>query len=160
LYGVPTQARLGKLEELRDRAASTDGARSITHAHISKAIACVSPPDAATAAVFCDFMASMAWYAGGSGCTTILEAGAIPVIFDCLRSWPDDKMVVKQSCDALAKLLRNISAAVKQAMRDVPDCEALLREAQMTGFDKDWNKDSLAAEVLRKFGWYVYCVAL
>jgi hypothetical protein len=92
---------------------------------------------------------------GASGCTTILEAGAIPVIFDCLRSWPDDSMVVMHSCETFIRLPCRRSAAMKQAMRDVPDCEALLRAAQTTGFDKGWNKDSLAAKVLHDLGLYV-----
>ena len=125
----------------------------MTHAHVIEAIACVSPPDAATAAVFCQFIEYTSLFGGLPGRAVIHEAGAIPIVFDCLRSWPTNKEVVSKSCNALDSLLGEASTDMKQAMRDVPDCEALLKAAQVFELEKNSDGSSLAADVLKKLGW-------
>ena len=86
-----------------------------------------------------------------AGCDYIMEAGAIPVIFDQLRRWPAEAMVVRWACVALFNLAFAGSAAVKSAMRSVPDCEALLRAARASGLDVRDGRQ-LAAEILTKLG--------
>jgi hypothetical protein len=131
---MPSQARLGMLEELRDVAASMDGARSITHAHICEAIACISPPDAATAAVFCALMGNIALNAGSAGCTVIQASGAIPVMLDCFRTWPDDKAVTQACTLALHYfqifLPSSCGAMLTKAILEIPGCQSLLREME------------------------------
>ncbi len=148
------QAKLWKLEDLRIASSSESGACGITSAHISEAIACMSPPCAATAEQFTGFMWNLAVFAKGPGCATIFEAPAIPVIFDCLRAWPHEERIVRNSCGAIYSLAAYGNAAIQQALRDVPDCEALLRAARESGYDV-YNDDSKAALALRKLGMYV-----
>ena len=80
-----------------------------------------------------------------------MEAGSIPVIFDQLRRWPAEAKVVKNACIALFNLALLRSAAVKSAMRSVPDCEALLRAARASGLDVRDGRQ-FAAEALTKLG--------
>ncbi len=59
------------------------------------------------------------------------------------------------SCNALHSLLLGESSTdMKQAMRDVPDCEALLKAAQASELEKKSDGSSVAADVLKKLGWY------
>jgi hypothetical protein len=122
----------------------------MTHAHVIEAIACVSPPDAATAAVFCEFIGNLAGLGGSPGRAVLHEAGAIPIVFDCLRSWPTSKEVVSKCCSALHSLALFGGTDMKQAMRDVPDCEALLKAAQASELEKKSDGSSVAADVWNK----------
>ena len=75
----------------------------------------------------------------------------ILAIIDQLRRWSEEANVVVDACIALNNLASVGSAAVKSAMRSVPDCEALLRAARASGLDvhdgRQW-----AAEALTKLG--------
>ena len=125
------QSKLAQLQQYCDRigssdATSTAAACAITVADVIDGIACVMPKDKRTAEKFCLFLYLIASYAGPLGCDVILQAGGIPVLFDCLRSWPRERNVVNYASWALFWLVEYGSLAVKSAMRSVPDCEALL----------------------------------
>ena len=146
-----SQAKMATLKELYDRASTEAGARTITVADIRSAVACTEPTHAETADWFCAFMAHPSFHLKSAGCDVIMEAGAIPVIFDQLRRWPAEELVVESACVALFNLAFNGSAAVKSAMRSVPDCEALLRAARASGLDVQEGRQ-FAASVLTKLG--------
>ena len=80
------------------------------------------PKDKLTAEKFCNFMFLIVSFSQSSGCDVILQAGGIPVLFDCLRSWPREKDVVRMACCASNYLAFHGSETVKSAMRSVPDC--------------------------------------
>ena len=131
------QSKLAKLEQYCDRINSGDSAAAcaMTVADVIDGIACVMPKDERTAEQFCAFVGHIAYWAGSSGCDVILQAGGIPVVFDCLRSWPCEEDVVFCACCTLSRLARFGSATVKSAMRSVPDCEALLIAAHKSKLD-------------------------
>ena len=146
------QSKLAKLEQYCDRidtsGDSAAAACEITVADVIDGIACVMPKDMRTAEKFCYFMQRIARWAESSGCDVILQAGGIPVLFDCLRSWPGEKDVVNLACQASHNLAAYGSKAVKSAMRSVPDCEALLIAAQKSELDDGW-----AAPALKELGY-------
>ena len=135
------QSKLAKLEQYCDRISTRSdrsgfaAARAITVADVIDGIACVMPKDKRTAEKFCNFMGLIALFAESSGCDVILQAGGIPVLFDCLRSWPREKDVVFCACYASNYLAGHGSETVKSAMRSVPDCEALLIAAHKSKLD-------------------------
>ncbi len=135
---------------MRDISSSEAGALSMTQAHVIEAIACLSPPNAATAAAFCELMHNIVVNAGSSGCTTIHHAGAISVIFGCLRSWLDENEVVQWSCRALSSLVLHSFGGtdVKQAMRDVPDYEELLKTVESARLFRFGDACKLASSTL------------
>ncbi len=135
------QARIGQLEMLRYKVSHITELH-VTEADVSKAMLCVESPNPVTAALFCDFIWYVAMYAKSAGCSMIHGAGSISIVFDCLRRWSHDAEVVTASCWALRALAHEGSAAVKQAMCDVPDYEELLRAVELP-FDTN------AARVLR-----------
>ncbi len=127
-----------KLQRYCDRIKRGDSAAAalaITVADVIDGIACVMPKDMWAARKFCDFMWLIAIYARSSGCDVILEAGAIPVVFGFLRSWPRERVVVEIACGALFRIAVFGSEIVKSAMRSVPDCEALLIAAHKSKLD-------------------------
>ncbi len=142
------QRELARLQQYCDRTTSAAAARAITVADVIDSIACIMLKDKRTAQKFCIFMMCIALYAESSGCDVILEAGGIPVLFDCWRSWPREKDVVYCACDASRWLACKGSETVKSAMRSVPDCEALLiaaHKSKLNGGD--------AAKALKKLGY-------
>ena len=141
------QRELAKLQQYCDRATRA-GARDITVADVIDGIACVMPKDKRTADKFCHFIGLIAYWAKSSGCDVILQAGGIPVLFDCLRSWPREKGVVTWVCLSLTSLAGWGSDTVQSAMRGVPDCEALLIAAHKSKLD-----DGNAADALEKLGY-------
>jgi hypothetical protein len=148
------QSKLAKLQQYCDRignsgATSPDAARAITVADVIDGIACVMPKDKRTAEKFCYFMHRIVCWDYSLGCDRILQAGGIPVIFDCLRSWPCEKDVVVDACWASRCLADWGSEAVKSAMRSVPDCEALLIAAHKSKLDSFDN----SARALEKLGY-------
>ena len=145
------QAKVATLIKLHNRASTEAGARTITVADIRSAAALTEPAHAETAEEFCYFMTCPSFHLKSAGCDLIMEAGAIPVIFDHLRRWPAAADVVKCACIALNNLASVGSAVVKSAMRSVPNCEALLRAARASGLDENGNRLN-AAEVLTKLG--------
>ena len=147
------QAKRATLKGLRERASTEAGAGTITVADIRSAVACTEPAYAETADWFCVFVTYPSFHLKSAGCDLIMEAGAIAVIFDQLRRWPAEATVVLQACVALFNLALFGSAAVKSAMRSVPDCEALLRAARASGLDVDASDgERMAASVLTKLG--------
>ncbi len=78
----------------------------------------------------------------------ILQAGGIPVIFDCLRSWPSKRNVVGYACYVSNNLAKYGSETVKSAMRSVPDCEALLIAADKSKL----ARGNSAAKALKELG--------
>jgi hypothetical protein len=140
------------LQTYYDRSNGHDKARTITVGDVTIAIVCTLPKDARTANKFCYFMWNIAGYANSPGCDVILQAGGIPVLFDCLRSWPAVKPVVEYACWALHYLTVYGSTTVKLAMRNVPNCEALLTAASLSKLDKNYAGDSLAELALEKLG--------
>ncbi len=142
---------MATLKELWDRCLNEAGAGITTVADIQSAIALTEPAHAETAEWFCGFMIQPSFRLKSAGCDVIMEAGAIPVIFDQLRRWPAEANVVKYACIALLNLAIHGSAAVKSAMRSVPDCEALLRAARASGLDV-YEGRHIAAEALTKLG--------
>ncbi len=146
-----SQAKVATLKELRERASTEAGARTITVADIRSAAACTDPARTDTASGFCAFMIFPSVRLKSAGCDLIMEADAIPVIFDQLRRWPLKAIVVLNACIALCNLTYSGSAAVKSAMRSVPDCEALLRAARASGLDVG-NSRQYAAEALTRLG--------
>ena len=147
-----SQAKVATLKELFDRASTEAGARTITVADIRSAIACTEPAHAETGHWFCYFMIRPSFHLKSAGCDLIMEAGAIPIIFDQLRRWPAEAKVVKSACIALNNLTLFGSAAVKSAMRSVPDCEALLRAARASGLELCDDGTSRATDVLTDLG--------
>ncbi len=143
-----SQAKLATLKELRKRADTEAGARTIEVADIRSAVALTEPAHAETAKWFCCFVVKLSLHSKSAGCDLIMDAGAIPVIFDQLRRWPAEASVVKTACIALNNLALHGSAAVKSVMRSVPDCEALLRAAQASRLELRDNGTSRAAETL------------
>jgi hypothetical protein len=135
------------LARMRDEARTRDGVRGFTTARIREAMVCITPLTPATAAVFCELMRNIGHNAQFQECRFVHEAGAIPILFDCLRLWPANQQLVFQACLALGWVCSKSSAEVKKAVRDMPDCEALLRAAHTNGFDCGW-----AAKVLRMIG--------
>ena len=147
------QAKVAALKELRERASTEASARTITVANIRSAVACTEPAHADTAEWLCRFMCRLPSCLKSAGCDLIMEAGAIPVIFDQLRRWPAEANVVVVACIALNNLAMLGSAAVKSAMRSVPDCEALLRAARVSGLDVDSRDgERMKASVLQNLG--------
>jgi hypothetical protein len=146
------QSKLAKLQQYFDRidesGYKTAAARAITVADVIDCIACVMPKDKHTAHKFCNFMWLIAFWAESSGCDVILQAGGIPVLFDCLRSWPGEEDVVSYACCASYRLAGYGSETVKSAMRSVPDCEALLIAAYKSKLDH-----GNAAEALENLGY-------
>ena len=147
-----SQAKVATLKELHDRASTEAGARTITVADIRSAITLTEPAHAETGNWFCYFIKSPPFHLKSAGCDLIMEAGAIPVIFDQLRRWPAEAKVVKRACAALLSLALYGSAAVKSAMRIVPDCEALLKAARASGLDVLSNGRQCAAVALTELG--------
>ncbi len=146
------QAKVTTLKALDKRASTKAGARTITLADIRSAVTLTEPAHAETGHWFCYFMQSPSFHLKSAGCDLIMEAGAIPVIFDHLRRWPAAADVVKNACIALSNLVFFGSAAVKSAMRSVPDCEALLRAARASGLELRDNGTSIATDALTKLG--------
>ncbi len=149
------QSELAKLQQycarIKKRGDSAAAARAITVADVIDGIACVMPNDQLTALQFCEFMRLIAFWAGSSGCDVILQAGGIPVVFDCLRSWPCEKDVVTTACASSSFLTLYGSETVKSAMRSVPDCEALLIAAHKSKLDI-----SQAATALERLGYNMH----
>ena len=145
------QAKVATLKALDKRASTKAGARTITVADIRSAVACSEPAHAETGKWLCRFMLNSVLHLKSAGCDLIMEAGAIPVIFEQLRRWPAEANIVKFACMALFNLSYHGSAAVKLAMRSVPDCEALLRAARASGLDVH-NGQQFAAVALTKLG--------
>ena len=148
-HALLSQDKVDTLIKLRVRAGTEADAHTITVADIRSAIACTEPAHAETAERFCSFMKCPSFHLKSAGCDLIMEAGAIPVIFDQLRRWPAEAIVVGHACIALFNLAAIGSAAVKSAMRSVPDCEALLRAARASGLDV-YEGRHIAAEALTK----------
>jgi hypothetical protein len=140
---------------------SEDG--SMTVADISEAINCVLLVNAASSAMFCELIYNIVNNPSSSSHALIQEAGAIPIVLACLRSWPEDELVVHRSCDALFNLVRCGSADTKQAIRDVPDCEALLKASQssivrITARTRQKNGlPHVPSRLLTMLGWCVTC---
>ncbi len=105
------------------------------------------PAHAEVGAWFSSFLIRLPLHLKPTGCDLILEAGAIPVMFDQLRRWPASALAVSNACLALANLASCGSAAVKSAMRSIPDYEALLRAARASGLDacqgREWAVEAL-----------------
>jgi Na+-transporting methylmalonyl-CoA/oxaloacetate decarboxylase gamma subunit len=144
------QINVASLRLLTNMCATEVGARNVTVANIRTAIACTIPEHAESAFWFCSFMQLPSHLLNSAGCDLIMEAGVIPVIFHQLRQWPNEANVVTNACVALSSLAltdHTSSAAVKSAMRSVPDCEALLRAARASGLDVHDGREH-AAEVL------------
>ncbi len=138
------QSKLAKLEQY-----CTRNSRAITVADVIHGIACVMPKDKRTAKKFCYFLYLIVHWADSSAAyDVILQAGGIPVLFDCLRSWPREKDVVTYACYASHSLAQYGSATVKAAMRSVPDCEALLIAAHKSRLADGW-----AAPALKELGY-------
>ncbi len=137
------------LTELCTRCDSKAGALTITEADIRSAIAITvrEPANPEVSNVFCRFIQRPSHHLKADGCDVIMDAGAIPVIFDQLRRWPAHADVVRRAGIALSNLTIEGSAAVKSAMRSVPAYEALLRAARASGLDVH-NGRQYAAEVL------------
>ena len=150
------QAKLYTLKQLLKRVKKTYES-SMSSAQISEAIACVSPPNAATAAVFSKIMFWLVCTDCPIGCPLVVSSGALPILFECLRSWPADQKTMNAACLALHWLVVDGSVDVKQAVRDVPDCEQQLRAAQATGLDKDEEGFSMMARMLRRLSLYAQC---
>jgi hypothetical protein len=152
------QSKLAKLQQYCDRINNGVAARAITVADVADVIdviACIMLKDKHTAEKFCYFMWSIAYYAESPGCDVILQAGGIPVLFDCLRSWPREKDVVSYACWASSCLADWGSETVNSAMRSVPDCEALLIAAHKSSLDDRW-----AAPALKALGFKKPCCAI
>ena len=152
------QSKLAKLQQYCDRLGNigdSAAARAITVADVIDVIACIMLKDKHTAEKFCYFMWSIAYYAESPGCDVILQAGGIPVLFDCLRSWPRERAVVWHACGALYRIAVFGSEIVKSAMRSVPDCEALLIAAHKSKLDGGDASKALgeAAKALKELGY-------
>jgi hypothetical protein len=150
MYHFNSQANYDKLSSLCDAVVSETCVRS----NISEAMVCVLPPNVQTAEVFCHFIYNITSVADVSVCTMIIEADVISTMFDCLRRWLQDEKVVACCCAALLHLAFCQHEHVKQALRDVPNCEHLLRAAQATGFKTIVCDDGTCAPVaiLRELG--------
>jgi hypothetical protein len=112
-------------------------------------IACVASHVSAQSAVpFCDFVWNVALYAEGCGCDAIVASGVIPLLFAIIARHVNAKDVVPTGCGALFRLVENGNESVKRALREVCDCESILRAAQVSGFDLNGD----AVHVLKKLG--------
>lgn len=129
------QANLEGLHALVKRSRGVRGALDVTIADILAGIAFARPPNRETAEQFCSFIFNITAWGESTGCSTIADAGAIPAVFDVLRRWPDDADVLKVACGVVYNLAHYGSCAVIEYIRDVPDCEALLRAAAASGLD-------------------------
>ncbi len=115
-----------------ERVAFRELARTVTEPEVTWAMACLSP---ANAKVICEAMTRIACYAAASGCDVLNRAGAITIVFQLVAKLITDKKVVFEGLRALSFLAENGSSSVKTAMQAVPDCAAIMRAAQATGYD-------------------------
>lgn len=137
--------------EFCERCTTEAGTHAITVANIRSAIVLIEPAHVETAEWFCCFLLRLPHHLKSAGCDLLSEAAAIPVLFDQLRRWPADAVIMRNACIALFNLALFGSAAVKSLMRSVPDCESLLRLAQTSGLDV-WDGRGWAALVLTTLG--------
>lgn len=103
---------MATLKQLCSRSRYKSRARLITVANVQSAIGATQPPNVHTSTLFCSFVCLMTAHYRSPTCdtsTTLLEAGAIPVIFAQLSRWPRERCVAACCClstDRAAALLR------------------------------------------------------
>ncbi len=152
LLAVCVQSNIAKLEQYCDSSYNEAGACTVKVADVVDAIKCASSKDQRTAEKFCEFLWNIAYYAYSQGCDVILQAGGIPVLFDCIRAWPRERNVVWYACCASYFLALNGSITVKSAMRSVPGCEARLIAAHKSKLAK-FGHSSYATMALVALGY-------
>ena len=135
IFRTCAQARFEGLDTLVKRSRGVRGACDVTKADIEAGIAFARPPNRDTAEQFCSFIFNITAWAETAGCSTIADAGAIPVVFDIVRRWPDDADVLKVACGVVYNLAHYGSSAVIESIHSVSDCESLLRAAAASGLD-------------------------
>jgi hypothetical protein len=142
---------LTSLQALLDLVSSEDGAQSVTLPHLNTVIMCAVPLSSASASLLCKSVYYIVYYGGSYGYALAHDAGAIPIMFDCLRGWPDSAEIVWNACALLGLVTSDENPSrgvILEAIHDaVPDFESLLVAAQASRLDL-YNSSSLAETVL------------
>ena len=139
------------LLQLRVACDSFMQACTVTEARIQHAASLLAPPDITNAVLFCESISKLANVLGDPGCHKILNAGCIPVLFACLRSWPFEKDIVRSAIFAIFSLLSAVSVLLKPVIScilKVADHSTLLCDASATGFDELGDGNSAAFAIL------------
>jgi hypothetical protein len=130
---------------------SSSGARSFIAASIASIASRVTVTSAGS---FCWFIHYIANNAEALGCDAIAASGVVPLVFALIARHITVKEVVYAGCAALWYLAKNSKSGVRKVMIDVTDCEAILKAAQASLFDKaSWgDRGSFAVKVLKRLG--------
>ncbi len=122
-----------KLNGIKQVRGGWDARDKLTIADFHEAIACTTPPHVVTSISFSDFIYLISISATPALCDMIRDAGVLPVLFDMLRRWPTTEKLLQPACAALFYLSKNGSYSFQSSMRDIPDCEAVLRSTAASG---------------------------